>query len=77
MPETVQSISSSLPPLPYICFYGSRKWLIEMKGNTFAATVNALDMHYLGAESDTINRSLRTCQSIHITALAVRPEDSS
>lgn len=70
MPETVQSISSSLPPLPYMCFYGSCKWPIEMNGNTFAATVNALNMHYLGAESDIINRSLRTCQSIGIIALA-------
>lgn len=41
-----------------------------MNGNTFVATVNALNMHYLGAESDIINRSLRTCQCINIIALA-------
>lgn len=27
-------------------------------------------MHYLGAENDIINRSLRTCQSVDIIALA-------
>lgn len=41
-----------------------------MNGNTFVATMNALNMHYLGAESDIINHSLRTCQSIDIIALA-------
>lgn len=37
MTQTAPSISSSLALPPYICFYGGRKWSVEINGNCVCA----------------------------------------
>lgn len=57
MTQTAPSISSSLALPPYICFYGGRKWSVEINGNCVCADRKCLTDDV--AWCDIVNYSIR------------------